>query len=226
MGFFYRGRHRKPTDTTRRAATIATTGAIGLGVATGSATAAEGPNWGPIIACESGGNPRAQNPSSSASGLYQFIDGTWRAYGGLEFAPRAKDATPAEQTIVANRAFAREGYTPWNASKACWGSKINTPTAPVIRSTGAPPRATPAKPVKPQTTKPVKPRATPAQPATPAQHDDPPGLHLVRPGDTLSHIAVAHQVEGGWQALYEDNREVVGADPDLIFPGQQLDLDK
>lgn len=30
-----------------------------------------------IIARESGGNPRAKNPSSTASGLYQFLDGTF-----------------------------------------------------------------------------------------------------------------------------------------------------
>lgn len=39
-----------------------------------------------IAACiakyESGGNPRAQNPSSSASGLFQFVDGTWNHFGG------------------------------------------------------------------------------------------------------------------------------------------------
>ncbi|SOB80073.1 M23 family metallopeptidase [Streptomyces sp. 1331.2] len=41
-------------------------------------------------------------------------------------------------------------------------------------------------------------------------------------GDTLSKIADAKRVEGGWQALYEQNRSVVGANPNLIFPGQQL----
>ncbi|MFF1904043.1 peptidoglycan DD-metalloendopeptidase family protein [Kitasatospora sp. NPDC058218] len=43
-------------------------------------------------------------------------------------------------------------------------------------------------------------------------------------GDTLSKIADAKQVEGGWQALYDHNRSVVGANPNLIFPGQQLSL--
>ncbi|MFJ9694468.1 peptidoglycan DD-metalloendopeptidase family protein [Kitasatospora sp. NPDC101183] len=43
-------------------------------------------------------------------------------------------------------------------------------------------------------------------------------------GDTLSKIADAKHVEGGWHALYERNRSVVGADPNLIFPGQQLTL--
>jgi hypothetical protein len=35
-----------------------------------------------IAKYESGGNPRAQNPHSSASGLFQFIDGTWNHFGG------------------------------------------------------------------------------------------------------------------------------------------------
>ena len=30
-----------------------------------------------IIECESGWNPKAQNPVSTAGGLAQFIDGTW-----------------------------------------------------------------------------------------------------------------------------------------------------
>lgn len=52
-----------------------------------------------IAACiakyESGGNPRAQNPHSSASGLFQFIDGTWRAITGRS--DRAKDAPVSVQ---------------------------------------------------------------------------------------------------------------------------------
>jgi nucleoid-associated protein YgaU len=48
--------------------------------------------------------------------------------------------------------------------------------------------------------------------------------YLVRAGDTLSTIAERQGVKGGWQSLYELNREVVGADPDLIRPGQQLSL--
>src|SRR5690606_25428666 len=83
-----------------------------------------GPDWGPIIKCESGGNPKAQNPHSTASGLFQFIDGTWRAYGGTKYSKRAKDATVEQQYEIANKAFAREGYRPWNASKSCWGGKV------------------------------------------------------------------------------------------------------
>lgn len=31
-------------------------------------------------------------------------------------------------------------------------------------------------------------------------------------------------MKGGWQELYERNRDVVGSDPDLILPGQELRL--
>jgi LysM repeat protein len=44
----------------------------------------------------------------------------------------------------------------------------------------------------------------------------------VRPGDTLSGIAAALGVRGGWQALYAANRPVIGPDPDLIRPGTTL----
>lgn len=37
-----------------------------------------------IIACESGGSYTAQNPRSSASGKYQFIDSTWDSMDGVQ----------------------------------------------------------------------------------------------------------------------------------------------
>ncbi|AOT58180.1 MULTISPECIES: LysM peptidoglycan-binding domain-containing protein [Streptomyces] len=46
--------------------------------------------------------------------------------------------------------------------------------------------------------------------------------HTVEPGDSLSAVARRFGVEGGWQALYEANRDAVGADPDLILPGRLL----
>ncbi len=50
------------------------------------------------------------------------------------------------------------------------------------------------------------------------------GTYTVQPGDNLWAIADTHEVPGGWTALYGANREVVGDDPDLILPGQSLDL--
>ncbi|NYI03239.1 M23 family metallopeptidase [Allostreptomyces psammosilenae] len=49
-------------------------------------------------------------------------------------------------------------------------------------------------------------------------------VHVVVPGDTLSGIAAERGVSGGWAALYERNRSVIGRNPNLIFPGQRLEL--
>lgn len=51
------------------------------------------------------------------------------------------------------------------------------------------------------------------------------GTYTVRSGDNLWAIADAQKVPGGWPALYEANKDAVGTDPDLILPGQSLDLD-
>ncbi|OPF77186.1 transglycosylase domain-containing protein [Streptomyces antioxidans] len=48
--------------------------------------------------------------------------------------------------------------------------------------------------------------------------------YTVRPGDNLSGIAEHQNVARGWEGLYETNEDLIGADPDLIIPGQRLDL--
>ncbi|MDJ0341319.1 transglycosylase family protein [Streptomyces sp. H10-C2] len=50
------------------------------------------------------------------------------------------------------------------------------------------------------------------------------GEYIVVPGDNLSAIAAAHHLPGGWTALYGANDRIVGANPDLILPGQHLNL--
>jgi hypothetical protein len=127
-----RARHRKPSPMGRNVAALATTGAFAVvPVALSSAPAfaadsAPAVNWEPIVSCESGGNPHAQNASSTASGLYQFLDSSWAAYGGSKYAGRAKDASAAQQTEIANVAFQRSGLSPWTASRDCWGGKVST----------------------------------------------------------------------------------------------------
>ncbi|WP_406139319.1 transglycosylase family protein [Streptomyces sp. NBC_01089] len=51
------------------------------------------------------------------------------------------------------------------------------------------------------------------------------GSYTVRAGDNLWAIAKAHDLPGGWPALYAANHQTVGDDPDFIVPGQSLDLD-
>ncbi|MGB8942044.1 MAG: transglycosylase family protein [Streptomyces sp.] len=56
------------------------------------------------------------------------------------------------------------------------------------------------------------------------QQDGSDGTYTVRSGDSLSVIADDLDVKGGWTELYAENEKSVGSDPDLILPGQSLDL--
>ncbi|MET9572059.1 transglycosylase family protein [Streptomyces virginiae] len=47
-------------------------------------------------------------------------------------------------------------------------------------------------------------------------------MHTVRVGDTLATIARERRVKGGWQALYEANRETIGPKPAVIAVGALL----
>jgi resuscitation-promoting factor RpfA len=47
--------------------------------------------------------------------------------------------------------------------------------------------------------------------------------YTVVAGDTLSAIAAAHDVPGGWQALFAKNRNVLH-DADVLSIGQVLNL--
>jgi hypothetical protein len=55
-----------------------------------------------------------------------------------------------------------------------------------------------------------------ARAAGPAQR---PAEWTVRPGDSLTAIAAALGVPGGWQALYAANRNAIGPNPNVIRPG-------
>lgn len=58
-----------------------------------------------VLACESGGNPNARNPSSSATGLFQILGGP---------------VDPAANVARAYAMWHARGWQPWNASRACW----------------------------------------------------------------------------------------------------------
>ncbi|GGT26117.1 LysM peptidoglycan-binding domain-containing protein [Streptomyces chromofuscus] len=50
------------------------------------------------------------------------------------------------------------------------------------------------------------------------------GSYTVQEGDSLSGIADSLGVHGGWSALYAGNKDSLGTDPDLIRPGQTLEV--
>lgn len=71
-----------------------------------------------IAKYESGGNPTAQNPSSSASGLYQFLDTTWQAVTGRS--DRAMDAPVSVQTAAFYELWAGgAGASQWVTAGRC-----------------------------------------------------------------------------------------------------------
>jgi nucleoid-associated protein YgaU len=54
-----------------------------------------------------------------------------------------------------------------------------------------------------------------------APSNTPGGNYTVQPGDTLSKLAAAHGISGGWGALWAKNRDAV-SDPNLIYVNQVL----
>jgi hypothetical protein len=78
---------------------------------------------GGFLACvrrhESGGNYRAENPVSTASGAYQFLDSTWRtmsARAGHSGWGHAADAPPAVQDAVAIHTVTSGWRSAWNGT--------------------------------------------------------------------------------------------------------------
>ncbi|MEV7084473.1 transglycosylase SLT domain-containing protein [Streptomyces sp. NPDC093085] len=62
--------------------------------------------------------------------------------------------------------------------------------------------------------------------ASPESTESTPATYVVVYGDSLSKIAKAHSLSGGWQKLYEDNRAAIGSNPSLVQPGLKLTLGK
>ncbi|MYT89688.1 peptidoglycan DD-metalloendopeptidase family protein [Streptomyces sp. SID8359] len=94
---------------------------------------------------------------------------------------------------------------------------------PLIGATGAHAAEKAAPAVKPAAaTAAVVPAAAPQ--AAPAKAKTAPKTYSVVSGDYLAKIAAEHQLKGGWQKLYQDNRSTVGENPSLIFPGMKLTL--
>jgi nucleoid-associated protein YgaU len=51
-------------------------------------------------------------------------------------------------------------------------------------------------------------------------------MHTVKPGDTLSAIARKYGIQGGWRALYEANKDMIGPNPDRLNVGTLLAVPK
>ncbi|MGW1226949.1 transglycosylase family protein [Streptomyces sp. NPDC001478] len=239
-------KHRRPSKAVRIATLAGVAGAavaVPLMGATG-ASAASVATWDAVAQCESGGNWSINTGNGYYGGL-QFSQSSWAAAGGTQYAPRADLATKAQQIATAEKLLALQGPGAWACAGAgnltndgvdpgvdTGSSAATTEQAPKQEAapqkqaerTEAPAtnrsERTPA-PAKSEPKKAAKTVTTPTG-AKVAKGD---GEYKVVTGDSLSKIAADHGVEGGWQRLFELNKDIV-KDADLIYPGQQLHLTK
>ncbi|MEV6948770.1 transglycosylase family protein [Streptomyces sp. NPDC051172] len=189
---------------------------LGLLAATGNAAAADGGVWDRIAQCESGGNWHINTGNGYYGGL-QFSAGTWRAYGGTAYAPTAAGASREQQISVATKVQNAQGWGAWPVCSARAGAYGSAPAA----SSGS--ATTESAPVaKSEPVAKSKPSKAPTRSTGHTARGASRGDYTVREGDTLSEIAARHGTT--WQRLYAANKAVIGPDPDLIVPGQQLDL--
>ncbi|MFJ5927497.1 transglycosylase family protein [Kitasatospora sp. NPDC092948] len=108
------------------------------------------------------------------------------------------------------------------------GNQSVAPSTPPTGPTGpaADPSPAATTPAPNSSTPPTSPSATTDTPATGTPASSAPAAqpYTVGPGDTLAKIARTQGLEGGWAELYKTNQQVVGGNPDLIQPGQVLNL--
>ncbi|MDH6547141.1 transglycosylase family protein [Streptomyces sp. SAI-041] len=205
-----RGRHRRyQPNRINRASLTVTAGGVGIAVpliGTGTAQAADVDTWNKVAACESSSNWSINTGNGYYGGL-QFTRSTWEAYGGTRYAARADLATRDQQIAVAEKVLDGQGPGAWptcsvRAGLTRGGSAPDV--QPLTKKTASVPD--------------VQPQTTPQSRAGSAE------MYTVVRGDSLSGIADAHKVRGGWRGLYSANRQTIGADPDIILPGQRLRL--
>jgi nucleoid-associated protein YgaU len=191
-------------------AAVGSLAAAALGTAA-SAQAATQSQWDALAMCESGGRWNL-NVGAFDGGL-QFSPATWNAYGGRQFAPTADQATKEQQiTIAAKVAAGPGGWNNWPVCSRKAGLVGASPSAPdfgvhtdstASRSANRAPLGSPTDPNKGGST----------------GH----GKHVVHSGETLSSIARANHVNGGWQALFAANKTIL-KDANHISVGQVLSL--
>lgn len=254
MLFSGKGKHRRPSKAVRVVTLAGVAGsavAVPLMGASG-ASAASVATWDAVAQCESGGNWSINTGNGYYGGL-QFSQSSWAAAGGLKYAPRADLATKAQQIAVAERLLDMQGPGAWGCASA--GNLRNDGVDPGVdtssKNSTAKKQNTQAAPK--QQTQPKR-QSQQAQPKkveraeAPASRSDRPaaprteskktvttptgkkvkkgdGEYKVVSGDSLSKIAAAHGVKGGWERLFELNKDIV-ENADLIYPGQQLHLTK
>ena len=215
----------------RGLAVVAATCGFAVGSVSAPAFASSAINWDAIAACESGGNWHLNTGNGYYGGL-QFSLGTWQGNGGGGYAARPDLASREQQIAVAENVAATRGTSPWPTCGGrgySSGGASSNGSASGGASAGGGTRyggnassggTSPAAGGGSQSQ--AAPAAPPAAPSCRGVKRHAAGRYTVRPGDSLSAIAASHHVKAGWVPVYCANRSVIGADPDVLQPGQLL----
>jgi nucleoid-associated protein YgaU len=194
---------------------------------------ADSVNWDAIAQCESGNNWSISTGNGFYGGL-QFTQGTWNAYGGGKYASTANQASRSQQIAVAEKVLQGQGIGAWpvcgkragsSASYTNRNSEGSSRSSQRSESSTRSQSGTTYKSQSGTTHKKYYPKKhhTHRSDATVRTSAAGTGSYVVKSGDTLSKIAAAHDVNGGWRAIWAANRGSI-ADPDLIFVGQRISL--
>lgn len=191
----YRGKHRRLSVTARTVAGFTLAGAVVSAPLVFAAPAqAASDTTWDALAECESGGDWSVNTGNGYYGGVQFSQSTWEAYGGDEYAPRADLATREQQIAIAERTLAGQGWGAWPTCSAKTGAGGSGDAG-----------------------------ATASDPAPAPQEAPAPADYVVVPGDTLAEIAQAQGVSGGSQEIFQRNLDMI-SDPNVIHPGQQLDL--
>ncbi|MCC9710101.1 transglycosylase family protein [Streptomyces sp. MNU76] len=226
MLFSSKGKHRRPSKAARAVAVAGVTGAAAIAaplMAAGSASAATASEWDAVAQCESGGNWSINTGNGYYGGL-QFAASTWAGYGGTQYASTADQATKAQQIAIAEKVLAGQGKGAWpvcgkGLSSASYdGAAASSNSGSSRKST----QESSEKSTEDTRASRSSERATVETP-TGKKVKKGDGEYKVVTGDTLSAIAEKKNVKGGWEKLFELNKDIID-DADFIYPGQQLHL--
>ncbi|MEU6556156.1 transglycosylase family protein [Streptomyces sp. NPDC046915] len=229
MLFSGKGKHRRPSKAVRAIAVAGVTGAAVAAplMAAGNASAATASEWDAVAQCESGGNWSINTGNGYYGGL-QFSASTWAAYGGTQYASQANQASKAQQIAVAEKVLAAQGKGAWpvcgkGLSGAAYtgSSSGSSSSSNSSSSAGTTTRSADQQAATRSSERPAAKKTVTTPTGKTVKKGD--GEYKVVKGDTLSSIAEKHHVAGGWQKLFQLNKDIVD-DANVIYPGQQLHL--
>ncbi|MFF5571588.1 transglycosylase family protein [Streptomyces luteogriseus] len=229
MLFSSKGKHRRPSKATRVVALAGVTGAAVAAplMAAGNASAATASEWDAVAQCEAGGNWSINTGNGYYGGL-QFSASTWAGYGGTKYAATADQATKAQQIEIGEKVLAGQGKGAWpvcgkglsSAAYAGGGSSNDSGSSSQSQQQSTESRET-QQPASRSDERPAAKKTVTTPTGKKVKKGD--GEYKVVKGDTLSSIAADEKVKGGWEKLFELNKDIV-TDANLIYPGQQLHL--